>query len=796
MMLSEHLTFLSEAASTVLTAEDPDASLPDFYHKLSTLIGLEVYLHYRVSRDGTHLELAAAQGLSPEDRRKIREVAMGDGVCGQAAHLREPVHVPDVQQRTDDLATHIRGCGLSAYICHPLIARGQVLGTLAFGTRRETTIQPDVLTLLGIVCRNIAAALERKQSDTSLHAFDRRLRLYETVLSNTVDLVYVFDLHHRFSYANEALLRMWGKTWDEAIGKTCLQLGYEADHAAMHDREIEQVIATKQPVKGEVPFSGTGGLRLYEYIFVPVLGLDDEVEAVAGTTRDVTERAETDAVRAHLAALVNSSNDAIIGKTLEGIVTSWNGGAERLFGYPAQEAIGQSIYLIIPSDRHKEEPQILERIRQGERIEHYDTVRQRKNGSLVDISLSISPIIDEHGRVIGISKVARDITERKRTEQQLKELTAHLEDRVAERTKALTQSREKLRSLAADLTVTEERERRRIAEELHDHLAQLLVLGRMKLSHVIRQVTNPGVAALLHDIDDVIAQSMTYTRSLVVKLTPPVLHELGLLPALQWLATWMHDQGLSVSLHLPQKSPALAEVQAILLFQSVRELLFNVLKHAGIRRAAVSLEEDQHGVVRVTVSDEGRGFHLSEIENTGEANTHFGLFSIKERIESLRGRMEVSTKPGQGTRVTLVVQSAPATAAGTAEVGKVTEQTGKRLRVLLVDDHAMVREGLRSILESYTDLEVVGEAGDGIEAVKLARSRQPDVVVMDINMPRMDGIAATRQIKRESPATAVIGISVQESAQAEQAMLTAGATKFLTKDRAAGHLHEAILHTR
>lgn len=119
---------------------------------------------------------------------------------------------------------------------------------------------------------------------------ERRHRLYQTVLTNTPDLAYVFDLEHRFIYANEVLLRMWGKSWDEAIGKTCLELGYEPWHAAMHDREIEQVKLTKKPLRGEVPFHGTFGRRIYEYIFTPVIGPDGKVEAIAGTTRDVTER--------------------------------------------------------------------------------------------------------------------------------------------------------------------------------------------------------------------------------------------------------------------------------------------------------------------------------------------------------------------------------------------------------------------------------------------------------------------------------------------------------------------------
>jgi len=119
---------------------------------------------------------------------------------------------------------------------------------------------------------------------------DRQKRLYETILSTTPDLVYVFNLEHRFTYANNALLSMWGKSWEEAIGKNCLELGYEPWHAAMHDQEIERVIATQKPIRGEVPFTGTNGRRIYDYIFVPVFGAEGEVEAVAGTTRDVTDR--------------------------------------------------------------------------------------------------------------------------------------------------------------------------------------------------------------------------------------------------------------------------------------------------------------------------------------------------------------------------------------------------------------------------------------------------------------------------------------------------------------------------
>ena len=135
---------------------------------------------------------------------------------------------------------------------------------------------------------------------------------------------------------------------------------------------------------------------------------------------DVTMRKEAEAANARLSAIVQSSDDAILSKDLNGIITSWNQGAERIFGYTSDETIGKPVTILIPADRADEEPPILERIRRGDRIDHYETVRRRKDGSLVDISLTVSPIIDEHGTIIGASKIARDITQRKRAEEALR----------------------------------------------------------------------------------------------------------------------------------------------------------------------------------------------------------------------------------------------------------------------------------------------------------------------------------------------------------------------------------------
>ena len=145
---------------------------------------------------------------------------------------------------------------------------------------------------------------------------------------------------------------------------------------------------------------------------------------------DISDRRRADVDAQRLASIVETSDDAIISKGLDGIITSWNRGAERLFGYTAEEVIGKPVTILIPEDRIDEEPDILERIRRGARVDHYETVRLRKDGSLIDISLTVSPLKDFDGRVIGASKIARDISERKRAQEQQKLLVNEMQHRI------------------------------------------------------------------------------------------------------------------------------------------------------------------------------------------------------------------------------------------------------------------------------------------------------------------------------------------------------------------------------
>jgi len=168
-----------------------------------------------------------------------------------------------------------------------------------------------------------------------------------------------------------------------------------------------------------------------------VLTVEEQVAGRVWSFRDVTERRLAETTSHRLSAIVASSDDAIVGKDLNSLITSWNSGAERIFGFTAEEMIGKSIMRLIPEDRREEEREILFRIRRGERIDHFETIRLAKNGRRLNVSVTISPIKDSNGRVVGASKVARDITGRKKSEQALKEAMQQAESANRERLQLL-----------------------------------------------------------------------------------------------------------------------------------------------------------------------------------------------------------------------------------------------------------------------------------------------------------------------------------------------------------------------
>jgi PAS domain S-box-containing protein/diguanylate cyclase (GGDEF)-like protein len=262
---------------------------------------------------------------------------------------------------------------------------------------------------------------ERKRATDELKESERR---FSEILGKVQLVSLVLDRDGRIVYCNEYLLTLSGWSYEEVRGKDWFELFLPPEISAEVKKVFTSLLANLPSAwhnENEI-MTRSGARRVIHWNNIALRSLEGEAIGTASIGEDITERKRAEELHARLAAIVESSDDAIVGKTLDGIITSWNRGAEQLFGYRAAEAVGQPIMLIVPDDRAAEEPQILEQLAHGRHIAHFETVRQHKDGSLIDVSLTISPIHDAGGRIVGASKIARDITERKRAEQKIRHL--------------------------------------------------------------------------------------------------------------------------------------------------------------------------------------------------------------------------------------------------------------------------------------------------------------------------------------------------------------------------------------
>jgi PAS domain S-box-containing protein len=419
--------------------------------------------------------------------------------------------------------------------------------------------------------------------------------------------------------------------------------------------------------KGTIPAPGKDGAR-------PVLNNPDAVYDFfsQSLSEEPSLRLKTDQAIDLLAAIVDSSNDAIVSKTLDGIITSWNEGAERLYGYSAHEAIGQHISLIIPANRLHEETTILQKISGGQRIEHFDTVRVCKDGTTRDVSLTISPVKDAAGNIVGASKIARDVTGKKQAERALQDSNEHyriladvLDAQVQLRTQELQRRNseilrqaELLRELSVRLLRTQDDERRHIARELHDTAGQTLAALALKLGQ-LAQGAKHNRSQLVKGIEaaEKLVQHLSQEiRTTSYLLHPPLLDEAGLTSALRWYAQGLKERsGLDIELNTADDFGRFDPDMELALFRLVQECLTNIHRHSGSKTAIIRLGREGDKI-RIDVQDHGKGMSPEQLNEIQSYRAGVGIRGIRERLRQFGGELTIDSD-NSGTTISAVLPS-------------------------------------------------------------------------------------------------------------------------------------------
>jgi PAS domain S-box-containing protein len=462
-----------------------------------------------------------------------------------------------------------------------------------------------------------------------------------------------------------------------------------------------------------------------------------------------------------LAALIESADDAIVSKTLDGIITSWNNGAQRIFGYTADEVIGKPVTILIPEGHEDEEPAILARLRAGDRIEHYETVRVRKDGKLIDISLTVSPIRGPKGEIVGASKIARDITEQKRARKDLDEANARLE--------RLYRQAEESSRLKEEFLAT-------ISHELRTPLsailgwARMLRLGQLSQEHTAKALDTieRNARAQAQLVDDLLDVSRIMTGKLRMDVRPSDPNAF-IDAAVEVVRPAAEAKGVRV-LKVIDTGAISIPGDPVRLQQVVWNLLSNAIKFTprGGRVQIISERVDSH--LEIVVSDTGQGItadflpHVFDRFRQADQKTsrqHGGMglgLAIVRHLVELHGGTVSATSEGEGKGATFTVMlpitplyqidsSGGRVHPAARDLLPPDEGTDRLdgLNILVVDDEPDTRELLRQGLEYCgATVRVAGSASEAVDALMIS---VPDILISDVGMPGIDGYDLIRQIR-------------------------------------------------
>ncbi len=522
------------------------------------------------------------------------------------------------------------------------------------------------------------------------------------------------------------------------------------------------------------------GGRAFSLSVRPYITLENSVDGVVLVLTDINDRKRAERSDTHLAAIVSSSNDAIMSKDLGGTIQSWNRGAQRLFGYTAAEVIGKVATLLVPGDRADEEVKILEQVRRGETVEHYETVRRRKDGSLVDISLTVSPVRDPTGRVAGSATIARDITDRK-----------GVEDALRRRGRELTESEERRNEFLAML-----------GHELRNPLSALVhglelmgeVRGDERQSEELRTMMVKQTKRIGTLLDQLLDMARVISGKVVLLNERVDLAEV-IRTTLESVKLFADTKARTLTVTLPPGPSICVIGDAVRLTQMLENLLTNAVKYThdgGEVRVTLASDGDK---ARITVADTGVGMtadflqHAFDVFTQAERSLHrskggLGLgLALVRRLAAMHGGQVEAASPGLGQGSTFIVTLPRLREAKPADphtkASSRTPTGGQPRRILVVDDEKEMASAFVSLLERRGHT-VVG-AYDGTAALAALRTFDAEVAIIDLGLPEMDGYELALRIRAEHGDKQMLLIAASGYLKDPALLTAAGFDEYLMK---------------
>ena len=647
-------------------------------------------------------------------------------------------------------------------------------------------IRDQMGRVVGVLCISLDIG-ERIRLDRA----ERDQVFLASIVSSADDAIISKDLEGTVTTWNQAAEKIFGYTPKEMIGQPISKL-MTANHLDEEPQILERIRRGERIDHYESERLRKDG-RIIQ-VSLTISPIRDHMGRIVGASkiaRDMTERRRlqiAESAQSFLGALVDSAEDPIISKNLDGIVTSWNPAAQKLFQYTAQEMIGQPISTLIPSDHGDEEPEILKRIRRGERLANYETQRRRKDGSIVNVSLTVSPIRNTLGQIIGASKIVRDITENKHAETRERERLKQIENAIREA--------EEARQLAEQASIAKDEFLATVSHELRTPITAILgwtyMLANGQVSSEQQQkafaVIERNARSQAQLIEDLLDISRITSGRMRIDLATVDLTVVTA-TAVESVRPAAEAKGIRIdSLFSSGAGPILGDAER--LQQVMWNLLSNAIKftpRGGVVRIEIARVESQ---VELRVIDNGAGidpnFLPHVFDRFSQADTSIkrtraglgmGLAIVKSLVE-MHGGVISASSPGKGLGSVFTIKLPFSAVRQDSIRGRPSEKLVLQgalkeranlvgLKILIVDDDADTRDMLRTIFNQCGS--IVETAPSAEAALRLCDSWQPDILVSDIGMPEVDGYEFIR-ILREERRSRIPAVALTAMARIEDRM--------------------------